>query len=128
MQLRVYVDNVDALKIKISEGLRNSFANFRILAGMMNEDDVRSIRALRKEGVRGFKLSTCKPFRPKSESAIVEVISEVSRSKALTIVHAEDVILIDYLVNYFKREGGNEPIAHHLSRPPEARLRRLLGS
>ncbi|MCD6340847.1 MAG: dihydroorotase family protein [Desulfurococcales archaeon] len=120
MPLRTYVDNVDALKIKISEGLRNSFANFGILAGMMNEDNVRSIRALRKEGVRGFKLFTCKPFRPKSESAIAEVISEVSRSKALTIVHAEDDILIDYLVNYFKREGRNEPIDHHLSRPPEA--------
>ncbi len=120
MPLRLYVDNVDVLKIKVSEGLRNSFANFGVLAGMMNEGNIRNIQMLRKEGVRGFKLFTCKPFRPKDESAIAEVISKVSRSKALTIVHAEDDILIDYLVNYFKREGRNEPIIHHLSRPPEA--------
>ncbi|MCD6428450.1 MAG: dihydroorotase family protein [Desulfurococcales archaeon] len=122
MPLRLYVDNVDALKIKINEGLRSSFANFGILAGMMNESNVCNILRLRKEGVKGFKLFTCKPFRPKGESAIAEVIGEVSRSKALTIVHAEDDILIDYLANYFKREGRNEPIVHHLSRPPEAEV------
>jgi allantoinase len=120
MPLRLYVENEETFKIKHDNGLRNSLINFGILAGMMNEDNISNIARLRKLGVKGFKLFTCKPFRPEYERTLTEVIKTVDENDGVTIVHAEDDSIVDYLVNKFKNEGREDPLAHHESRPAEA--------
>ena len=120
MPLRMYVDNLRNFLKKYDEGVRSSLINFGIHAGMMNEDNISNIRELMKYGVKGFKLFTCKPFRPKTDEGIIKALIEINKQGALPIVHAEDDGIIDYLVNTFKKEGREDPLAHHESRPSEA--------
>ncbi|RLG77782.1 MAG: amidohydrolase, partial [Thermoprotei archaeon] len=42
MPLRLYVDSIERLKLKIEAGLKDSFINFSIIAGMMNEANLSS--------------------------------------------------------------------------------------
>ncbi len=120
MPLRMYVEDRETLRTKVDEGRRNSLINFGILAGMMNEGNLGNVPQLRAEGVKGFKLFTCKPFRPKLDGTLSEVIKTVSNYGGVTIIHAEDDALIEPLVSKLKSQGVRDPIAHHLSRPPEA--------
>ncbi len=120
MPLRLYVEDLKTLEIKVREGLRSSFINFGVIAGMMNEDNLKNVEALRKSGVKGFKLFTCKPFRPRHDATFGEVLKTVDSVDGITMVHAEDDAVMEYLVNKFRKEGRNDPLAHHESRPPEA--------
>ncbi len=120
MPLRMYVDSIDKLKVKVNAGLKESVVNFGIIAGMMNEDNADQIPKLRGEGVKAFKLFTCKPFRPRTDEGLCRVISEINRVGGVAIVHCEDDAIIDYLTNKFRRNGRADPLAHHLSRPAEA--------
>ena len=120
MPLRMYVDDLSKLRMKVEAGLRDSVINFSVIAGMMNEGNVPNVRGLREAGVKLFKLFTCKPFRPETDLGIAEVIDAVSRAGGLVTIHAEDDSIIDYLTARFKAEGRTDPLAHHESRPPEA--------
>ncbi len=120
MPLRVYVDNEEVLKDKIDEGLKNSYVNFGIHAGMVNEDNLNRMSKLKELGVHAFKIFTCKPFRPKTDEGIVKAMKYVHEIGGLPFIHAEDDALIDHLVNKFKSEGRSDPLAHHESRPAEA--------
>ncbi len=119
MPLRMYVEDVKTLRVKKEAGLKDSLINFSVIAGMMNEDNVGMVKELRSEGVKAFKLFTCKPFKPRKESTLVKVIYEVNRNQGLTMIHSEDDSLMDYLISKFRSEGRNDPLAHHESRPPE---------
>ncbi len=130
MPLRMYVENSADLKVKVKNGVENSLINFSVIAGMMNEDNLHSLKALRDEGVKAFKLFTCEPFRPRRDSTLAEVIRHVDEVGGLTMIHAEDDSLIDYLIKKFKEEGRADPLAHHLSRPAEGEasaIRRVVG-
>ncbi len=119
MPLRLYVDSIERLKLKIEAGLKDSFINFSIIAGMMNEANLSSAESLRSEGVKAFKLFTCKPFRPKYDSTLTDVIAKINSLNGLTMIHAEDDSLIDYLTQKFMSEGRHDPLAHHETRPAE---------
>jgi len=113
MPLRMYVQDERSLRIKVDAGLHDSLVNFSVIAGMMNEANLKNVRALRSAGVKAFKLFTCKPFRPKYDKTFTEVIKDVNKNKGVTMIHAEDDALIDYIVDEFKKEGRNDPLAHH---------------
>ncbi len=120
MPLRMYVDDLSKLKVKVKAGLRDSIINFSVIAGMMNEVNITHVRELREAGVKLFKLFTCKPFRPESDSGLTEVIKAVNEVGGVVTIHAEDDALIDYLTKQLRAEGRDDPLAHHESRPPEA--------
>jgi len=129
MPLRMYVEDLRTLQIKRDAGISDSLINFGVIAGMMNEDNIGRVMELRSEGVRAFKLFTCKPFRPKHDSTFSKVIYEVDRARGLTMIHCEDDSLMEYLMSRFRSEGRNDPLAHHESRPPEveaAAIRRVV--
>ncbi|OYT52028.1 MAG: amidohydrolase [Desulfurococcales archaeon ex4484_204] len=120
MPLRMYVEDRSSLALKVDEGLRSSYINFAVHAGMMNEDNIGRVRELRDGGVKGFKLFTCRPFRPREEGTFARVIREVGRVGGVTFIHAEDDALLEYLLTEFRRANRGDPLAHHESRPPEA--------
>ncbi len=120
MPLRMYVEDLKTLEIKVKEGLRNSVINFGIIAGMMNEKNIGNIKQLRDAGVKAFKLFTCKPFRPASDAGITKVIEAVNSNDGTVMIHAEDDAILDYLNEKYKRLGKDDPVAHHESRPAEA--------
>ncbi len=117
MPLRVYVEDEKTFKIKYEAGLKDSLVNFGIIAGMMNEDNVSSVKLLQSLGINLFKVFTCKPFRPRSDGGFTKVMSSVVGSGGVLIVHAEDDIIAEYLTVEFKSSGSNEPISYHESRP-----------
>ena len=120
MPLRMYVEDLRTLEIKVREGLRNSVINFSIIAGMMNERNIDNVKQLREAGVKAFKLFTCKPFRPASDAGITKVIETVNLNDGTIMIHAEDDAILDYLIEKFKKSGRNDPVVHHESRPAEA--------
>ncbi len=119
MPLRMYVEDLESLKVKVKAGEGQSHINFGIIAGMLNEGNLHNVKILRENGVKAFKLFTCEPFRPEKDATLVEAIKSVDSVEGLTMIHAEDDSLINYLVAKFKREGRHDPLAHHESRPSE---------
>ncbi len=120
MPLRMYVEDLKTLEIKVKEGLRNSVINFGIIAGMMNEKNIGNIKQLRDAGVKAFKLFTCKPFRPASDAGITKVIEAVNSNDGTVMIHAEDDAILNYLAEKYRRLRRDDPVAHHESRPAEA--------
>lgn len=120
MPLRIYVEDLKTLEMKVKEGLRNSVINFGIIAGMMNEENVSNVKQLRGAGVKAFKLFTCKPFRPASDAGITKVIEVVNSNDGTVMIHAEDDAIIDYFIERYRRLGRDDPVIHHESRPAEA--------
>ncbi len=120
MPLRMYVEDLKTLEIKVKEGLRNSVINFGIIAGMMNEKNIGNVKQLRDAGVKAFKLFTCKPFRPASDAGITKVIEVVNSNDGTVMIHAEDDAILDYLIEKYRKLGRDDPVAHHESRPAEA--------
>ncbi len=117
MPLRTYVEDRESLNVKVDAGLKMSYINFSIIAGMMNEKNVSKVQLLRGLGVKAFKTFTCKPFRPESDGGLALVLSEVSKYGGVNVVHAEDDSIPEYLVSKFKEEGREDPLAYHESRP-----------
>ncbi len=113
MPLRMFVDNVDKLKIKISRGLQDSYINFGVHAGMMRDDNLGNIPGLARHGVVGFKVFTLKPWSV-SDHGLLEIMELVKEYDRVVIVHAEDDALIDYGLKSV--EGRHDPLAHHEAR------------
>lgn len=120
MPLRMYVESLETLRKKVEVAERDAVVNYGVHAGMMNEENIERACDLRKAGVIGFKLFTCEPFRPRTDSGLSAVIRRVSELGALTMIHAEDDSIIQDLIRRFKDEGRDDPLAHHESRPGEA--------
>lgn len=123
MPLRLYVDNVEKLKMKIEAGLRDSYVNFGVHAGMMNRENMHSIPELAEHGVVGFKVFTVKPFRADSH-AITGIMRLVRENNGVVMIHAEDDALIDEGLERVK--GRNDPRAHHEARTGEAEAAAVL--
>ncbi len=117
MPLRLYVDTVAKLWLKIEAGERGSYANFGVHAGMMNRDNMDNIPELARHGVVGYKVFTVQPFRA-DDDAIVEIMRRVRSVDGVVMVHAEDDALINYGLE--KVRGRSDPLAHHEARSGEA--------
>lgn len=117
MPLRTYVEDRQSLEVKVDAGLKMSYVNFSVIAGMMNERNVSKVPVLRDLGVKAFKTFTCRPFKPESDGGLALVLSEVSRYGGVNVIHAEDDSIPEYLMSKFRSEGRNDPLAYHESRP-----------
>ncbi len=113
MPLRMFVDDVDKLKLKIDDGLKHAYINFGIHAGMMKDENLHNIPSLAREGVIGYKVFTLKPWGA-SDKAILEIMNLVKEFDGVVIVHAEDDALIDLGIERVKHR--HDPLAHHEAR------------
>ena len=113
MPLRLYVDDIDKLRLKVENGLKNAIINFGVHAGMMGENNLSNIPGLALNGVVGFKVFTVKPFKA-SDNAIVKIMELVRSYNGVVMVHAEDDALIDKGLE--RVAGRNDPLAHHEAR------------
>ena len=113
MPLRMFVDNIDKLMIKVKEGLRHSYTNFAIHAGMIRDDNYKAIQTLAANGVIGFKIFTLKPWRA-SDRALLEILKMIKEVNGVAIIHAEDNVLIDFGLS--KVRHRHDPLAHHEAR------------
>ncbi len=123
MPLRVYVDNLDVLKLKVEEAKKNSYLNYGITAGFMNGKNKDSIPALAREGVKTFKVFTARPFKAEDYD-IVEVFEQVANVNGVVVVHAEDDPLIELGEKRYK--SFDNPSYYHLHRTDNAEAAAIL--
>ncbi len=114
MPLRMFVDSVDKLKLKIETGLRDSYVNFGIHAGMMRGSNLFSIPDLAKEGVVGYKVFTLGKEWMANDHDILRIMELVRDHDGVVMVHAEDHALVEHGLRLVK--GRNDPLAHHEAR------------
>ncbi|MEM2021470.1 MAG: dihydroorotase family protein [Zestosphaera sp.] len=120
MPLRAYVESEESFRVKYEAGLRDSVVNFGIIGGMMNENNLTSVRTLQSLGVNMFKVFTCRPFRPENDSGLSKVVETVVRNGGVLVVHAEDDALTEHLAESFKSSGRHDARSYHESRPATA--------
>ena len=113
MPLRVSVDSVEAVKLKISEAARSSYVNYGVTGGFINDKNYHSIRDLVKHGVVTYKFFTCRPFMIKSE-AIPRALRLIAEHNAVAVFHAEDEALIAFREDSLR--SREDPLAYHESR------------
>lgn len=113
MPLRLFVDSVEKLKLKVEAGLRDSFVNFGVHAGMIKDDNYEFINELYSAGVTGYKIYMVGEWRP-SDKALLEALERVSSIDGVAIVHAEDDQLISHGLR--KASSRSDALAHHESR------------
>lgn len=117
MPLRVHVDNVDVLRLKLFEASGKSYTNYGVTGGFLKKSNYVSVDELSKHGVKTFKLFTCRPF--KAEDEVVPAIArKIAESNAVLIVHAEDDGLIEFYESLYR--GKNDIMLYHMSRTGEA--------
>jgi len=114
MPLRMFVDSVDKLRLKVEAGLRDSYVNFGVHAGMMRDDNLDSIPSLAREGVVGYKVFTVGREWMASDHGILRIMELVRDHDGVVMVHAEDHALIDYGLENVR--GRSDPLAHHDAR------------
>jgi dihydroorotase (multifunctional complex type) len=113
MPLRVSVDNLEVLKLKISEAARSSYVNYGVTGGFINERNYQCIRDLVEHGVITFKFFTCRPFTIRDE-AIPRALKLIADHNAIAVFHAEDESLIDFREE--SQRARSDPVAYHESR------------
>ncbi|WFO75215.1 dihydroorotase family protein [Desulfurococcaceae archaeon MEX13E-LK6-19] len=113
MPLRMFVDNIEKLYLKVKKGLEDSYVNFGIHAGMMKDENLTAIPELAEHGVIGFKVFTLKPWGA-SDHAILKIMDLVRSVDGVVMVHAEDDALIDRGLEEMKNR--TDPLAHHEAR------------
>jgi dihydroorotase (multifunctional complex type) len=117
MPLRVYVDSRDMVKKKIEEARKNSYINYGIIAGFMNENNYKRIPELADEGVKAYKIFTARPFKP-VETAYPYILDMIANVDGVAVFHAEDDAFIEYGEYRFREQ--DDPEAYHKHRTPYA--------
>ncbi len=123
MPLRVFVDNKEILEEKIKAAEKNSYINYGVHAGFMNEENYKKIPELAEMGVRGYKVFTCRPFKS-SEIGLIRVFEMVRDVNGVVLAHSEDDGLIEYGEEVFREY--NDVVSYHKSRSPEAEAAAIL--
>jgi dihydroorotase (multifunctional complex type) len=123
MPLRVFVDNKSVLEDKIKAAQRDSYINYGIHAGFMNEKNYEKIPELAEEGVKGYKVFTCRPFKANDEG-LVKVFEMVRDVNGVVLAHSEDDALIGYGENLYNE--FDDIVSYHKSRSPEAEAAAIL--
>ncbi len=114
MPLRMFVDNVDKLRLKVEAGLRDSYINFGVHAGMMRDENLGNIPDLARAGVIGFKVFTLGEEWMAGDKAILRIMELVRDSGGVVMVHAEDHAIVNR--GYELVRGRSDPLAHHEAR------------
>ncbi len=123
MPLRVFVDNKKILKKKIEEAKKKSYINYGVHAGFMNENNFRAIPELAEEGVKGYKVFTCRPFKAE-DYALVEILELVRDVNGVVLAHSEDDALVQYGEEKYRE--ADDIVSYHMSRSPEAEAAAIL--
>lgn len=113
MPLRVYVDNLDALRVKLEEASRKSYTNYGLTGGFLCRRNYESVNVLVRHGVKTYKMFTCRPFKAEEE-AVPRIMETIKANKAVLIVHAEDDGLLEYYEEKYR--GFDNILAYHASR------------
>lgn len=112
--LRMIIDTPSKLKRVVEEGLKNTYANFGVYGGMINDKNYKkAIPKLAENGVIGFRIYTVKPWKA-SDEAIIEILNLVKKHDCIAMFHAEDDVLIDYGLRLNKNRS--DPLAWHEAR------------
>jgi len=110
MPLRTLTMTPDIVKKKIENAARNSFVNYGVIAGFVNQNNYKNIPKLAEMGIRGYKVFTARPFKPdeKAYPYILELISDVN---GVAIIHAEDDAFIEY--GEYRYSQQDDPTLYH---------------
>lgn len=117
MPLRTIVDNKDVLKNKIEAASKESYINYGIIGGFINEKNIDSIPILAENGVSSYKIFTTKPFKP-DETYYGVIFEKISSVNGVAIIHAEDDSLVYYGERHYREY--DDPVSYHLHRSPYA--------
>lgn len=123
MPLRVFVDNKDILKKKIEAAKKDSYINYGVHAGFMNEKNYMNIPELADEGVKGYKIFTVRPFKA-DDPGLARVFEMIRDVNGVVLAHSEDDGLVDYGED--KYSEFNDIVSYHKSRSPEAEAAAIL--
>lgn len=93
---------------------------FHMIISDVNENVLSEIKSLVYSGVTSFKLFTAYPDRLMlSDSEIFKVMQCAREYGALTLMHAENGEVIEYLIKNALAEKRTQPINHALTRPAQ---------
>jgi dihydropyrimidinase/allantoinase len=125
------VNSVDVMRDKIAIGEAESCVDFGIIAGG-GSDNLDQISHLAKEGVVGFKTFLHAPpegrekeFKglcAENDGVVLEVLKAIEQAGAISLIHAENAQITQYLTDYYKSKGDRSMDAFFLSRPPIAEI------
>ena len=116
MPLESPLDSAESVQSLISIGQRDSFVDFSIHSGMINERNVGRVREIAKLGVKSFKVFMCAPYGVSNE-VLYEIMKTVLAAGGIVNVHAEDSEMVEEYTGRLRRIGRMDPAAHAESRP-----------
>ncbi|QOR93969.1 dihydroorotase family protein [Thermosphaera chiliense] len=117
MPLRVFVDKPQVALEKIQAARRDSYVNFGLTGGFLNEQNYGAIEELVRLGVKTFKIFTCRPFQA-SEKGLARIFEKAAEKDVVVIAHAEDEGLLELLESKYR--VMNDVLSYHSSRSPGA--------
>ncbi|ADG90813.1 dihydroorotase [Thermosphaera aggregans] len=123
MPLRVFVDKTETALEKIQAARRESYINYGLTGGFLNEQNYNAIEELEKIGVKTFKVFTCRPFQT-SDKGLGKIFEKAAEKNVAIIAHAEDEGLLTLLESRYRVRDDIE--AYHLSRSPWAEAAAVL--
>ena len=110
----------ETLKKKIAMVEQESFIDVA-LTGVVKNETIHHIHALKEDGVCGFKLSLfhteANRFPRIDDGHLLEAFSVIRKTGLTAGVHAENDELIKFLIEKYIREGKTYPRAHCETRP-----------
>jgi len=125
------VNSVEVMREKIEIGERESCVDFGIIAGA-GSDNLNQIPLLSKEGVVGFKTfmhappegreSEFKGLCAENDGVLLDVLKEIAQSDSISLIHAENAQITQYLMDNLKSKGLRSTEAFFMSRPPLAEI------
>jgi len=119
MPLDTHIDNVNILKHYIEVGERESYTDFSIQGGFIKSNNISNVEELAKNGVKAFKMFTCKPYMA-SDYVFIRMLELTKKLDILITVHAEDEAILEHSIRKALETKRKDPIIHHISRHPIA--------
>jgi len=125
------INSVQAMREKIEIGERECCVDFGIIAGA-GSDNLDQISPLSREGVIGFKTFLHGPPEGRevefkglcvgNDGVLLEVLRRIARSGSISLIHAENSQMTQYLMDHFRSKGDCSVEAFFTSRPPIAEI------
>jgi dihydropyrimidinase len=103
-----------------SEGVCSVDYGFHAIISDVNETSLKEMDVLMSEGVTSFKLFMAYPgVLYSTDKEIFQAMDRASQNGGLILMHAENGIAIDAIVESALAKGQTDPIFHGLTRPAE---------
>jgi len=104
----------------LEKAKKKSFIDFKLHVSITDNIAVENneIAALSKRGVNSFKFFTAYPNRMLVDDAtLYKTFQEIKKVNGIALLHAENGVVIDEIVNDFAMQNKLDPIYHFESRP-----------